>query len=389
MTVCFLSSVRYTTPLDETEDKKFEALARGQTIRVIGFAAGLRPRRFERHARFYLLPRLPIGFLRYLTLLFAGAWLALWCIFRQQSSILVAQSPYEGVAAAWAKTCARLMGRRVALVVESHGDFEVSVFLQRRVFFPRLYRSLMRLAAGYALARADVLRAVSKATSRQLRKWAPQPRIFEFPAWTDIGVFLDANGETVDSRAQRVLFAGLLFRRKGVHHLVSAFAQIAPQFPRAELVIVGREENKAYVKELKREVARLGLVERVEFVGEVPQQELAGWMHRSLVFVLPSLSEGLGRVVVEAMATGTPVIGSRVDGIPDLIQDGKTGFLVPPEDVSALSNRLRSVLNHPDETRQMGRAARSFAEEYFSTEAYLRSYGELFEAAQSLCSCSH
>ena len=385
MTVCFVSSVKYSVPLDETSHKKFEALSDRREVRVIGFAAGLRPRVFEQHARFYLLPWLPSGVLRYLTLLVAGPWLALWCIFRHQCCVLIAQSPYEGVAAAWAKACAGLFRRRVALVVESHGDFVVSVFLQRRVLSRRLYRFLMQRAAGYALGQADLLRAVSKATSRQLRKWAPQPRILEFPAWTDIDAFLNTNGKKADSERPRILFAGLLFQLKGVHYLVRAFAPLVSEFPDTQLVLVGREGNKAYVKELKREVARLGLSQNVEFVGEVSQRELARRMQESVVFVLPSISEGLGRVIVEAMATGTPVIGSRIGGIPDLIQEGKTGFLFPPEDVFALSERLRWVLTHPEENRELGRAARSFAEGYFSTEAFLRSYAELFDAARSLC----
>ena len=84
-------------------------------------------------------------------------------------------------------------------------------------------------------------------------------------------------------------------------------------------------------------------------------------MRRACVFVLPSMSEGLGRVVVEAMATGTPVIGSQVGGIPEMVEDGVTGFLVQPGDETMLAERLRWILEHPDEAWEMGRRAHAFA----------------------------
>jgi glycosyltransferase involved in cell wall biosynthesis len=102
------------------------------------------------------------------------------------------------------------------------------------------------------------------------------------------------------------------------------------------------------------------------------------------VFVLPSLSEGLRRVVIEAMATGTPVIGSAVGGILELIEEGLTGFLVPPADDMALADRLRWVLQHPHEVCQMRDSARLFAQRFFSTEVYVRGYRTIIEAADAL-----
>ncbi|MBZ0289440.1 MAG: hypothetical protein K8I30_17600, partial [Anaerolineae bacterium] len=81
--------------------------------------------------------------------------LLLWLIFRHGVTVIVAQSPFEGVAGALAKQIAGIFGRRVSLAIESHGDFEVAVFGQRRVAFAGLYRSLMNRAARYSLKRAD------------------------------------------------------------------------------------------------------------------------------------------------------------------------------------------------------------------------------------------
>ena len=145
-------------------------------------------------------------------------------------------------------------------------------------------------------------------------------------------------------------------------------------------------ENKQYAAGLEEQVRRHGLNGRVKFVGRVSQAELAVWMTEARVFVLPSISEGLGRVVVEAMATGTLVIGSQVGGIPEIVEDGVTGFLVQPGDETRLAERLRWVLEHPDEGQEMGRRARAFAESFFSTEAYTAGYQRVFELAQALLS---
>jgi glycosyltransferase involved in cell wall biosynthesis len=380
--VCFIGGTRYSNPLDSTSEKKFRALATLAEIFVIAFSHDLLPRRSNQHARFFLLPKLALPALRYAEILMAGFPLALWLVVRHGVRVLVTQSPYEGFVAALAKKIGGWFGYRIALVVESHGDFEQSVFLQRRIPFPAIYRFLMGHASRFALKHADSLRVISNSTRQQLERRMPGRCTVQFPTWTDIEVFLEAGRKEKDIRAQEILYTGVLIPRKGVHHLIRAFACVSQDFLQACLVIAGREEDKIYAAELKQQVKRLGLDGRVRFVGEMPQAELATWMHRAGVFVLPSISEGLGRVVIEAMATGTPVIGSHVGGIPEMVHDGATGFLVPPEDEAALAEKIRWVFEQPERTREMGRDARAFAEKFFSTKAYINGYRQIFEDAQ-------
>jgi glycosyltransferase involved in cell wall biosynthesis len=376
--VAFIGGARYSQPLDATSEKKWRLLSELGEMFVIGFSQDLRPRRFTQHAHFYLLPKFPLPVLRYLAMFTVGPALTLWLILKQGVRILVAQSPYEGFAAAVAKVLARLVGFQVVLIVENHGDFEVSIFLQRRVRCQNLYRWLMRRTARFALQHADLLRAISDSTRKQLETWSPGKPIVQFPTWTDIEVFLKA-GESDGAREPVILYAGVLIPRKGVHHLLRAFAKVVQEFPEVRLEIVGRDENPEYAEELRQEVFRLRLNGRVSFVGEVPQVELANRMRRSRVFVLPTYSEGLPRVVFEAMATSVPVIATAVSGIPEIIQNEITGFLVPPGDEEALAERLRWVLKHPQEAKAMGHRAREFARSFFSPEAYLAGYRRLFE----------
>jgi glycosyltransferase involved in cell wall biosynthesis len=384
MCVCFLGGARYSQPLDATSAKKFRALKSLGELFVIGFSRDLWPRRFTEHAHFYLLPKLPLPVLRYIAMFILGPLLAFWAICRHGVQVLVAQSPHEGLAAALAKKTAGWVGRKVILVVESHGDFEESLFMQRRILLPTLYYFLMRQAAGFALKHADLLRAVSHSTKEQLERWSPGKSLAQFTAWTDIDVFLQARLNHENHSFQDILYAGVLTPLKGVHHLINAFASIAKDFPRTRLVVVGRAENISYTADLKNQVRRYGLDGRVEFVEEMPQVDLAERMRSACLFVLPSTSEGLGRVVIEAMAAGTPVIGSDVGGIPEIVKNGVTGFLVPPKDEITLADRIRWVLEHPEETREMGRHAQAFAEGFFSTDLYVQHYGELLRRANGI-----
>jgi glycosyltransferase involved in cell wall biosynthesis len=378
--VCWIGNPRYSKPLNPTDEKKWRLLS-GLGIRMyaIAFAEDRRPRRFTQYADFYLLPAMPFSILRYSEIFLFSPFLILWLIIRHRVRVIVAQSPYEGAIGAFAKKAARLWGKKVALVVENHGDFEESVFIQRRIKLAGLYRRLMTASARFALRNADALRAISSMTERQLQTHAPGKPVHRFMTWTDSTLFRETPREKALSQTQEILYTGALIPRKGVHLLINAFTRIASAFPDACLWLVGKAENQEYAAQLENQAVRLGLKDRIHFVGAVSQSELARHMGRARVLVLPSVSEGLGRVVFEAMLCGTPVIGSRVGGIPDMIQDGVNGYLVTPGDVDALAESLRTILSDPD-IEAMGQRARAFAESFFSEEAYLEGYRRLLDS---------
>jgi hypothetical protein len=114
---CFVGGARYGQPLDTTSAKKFAALTTLGELFVIAFSQGLSPRRFTENADFYLLPKLPLPVLRYAEMFVLTQCLALWLIMRHRVHVLIAQSPYEAFAAAWAKKLAGWLGYKVALVV--------------------------------------------------------------------------------------------------------------------------------------------------------------------------------------------------------------------------------------------------------------------------------
>ncbi len=381
LTACWIGNPRYSQPLNPTDDKKWGLLAGlGVRMFVVGFAVGLRPRSFSQHARFILLPELPISILRYLEMFTLAPFILLCLIARHNVSVIVAGSPFEGSIGALVKNMARLFGKRIALVVESHGDFEVAVLEQRQVSFRGIYRWLMHKAANYAFRHADVLRAVSNSTREQVNRWIPDKSVIQFMTWTDVSAFRDRPREIPVSEARDIVHAGVLIPRKGVHTLLAAFAQIATEMPEAHLWIIGKPENAVYAAQLHTQTETLGLQNCVTFVGGVGQQELAQYMARGRAMVLASLSEGLPRVVVEGMMSGLVVIASRVSGIPEVIEDGVTGYLIPPEQPDVLADTLRRMYANTD-VETMTRKARIFAEQFFSESAYVDGYRRLLSSA--------
>jgi colanic acid/amylovoran biosynthesis glycosyltransferase len=162
-----------------------------------------------------------------------------------------------------------------------------------------------------------------------------------------------------------ILHVGRLVEKKGTKVLIEALKEIAD----AKLVIIGDGPLRGALERQARE-----LENRVRFLGELPSDEVAQWMRRASVLAAPSVTasdgdaEGLPNVVVEAAASGLPVVGTKHSGIPEAIEEGVTGFLVPECDAGALAARLAEVLTSGALQREMGAAARRLAERKFSRQ---------------------
>ena len=133
-----------------------------------------------------------------------------------------------------------------------------------------------------------------------------------------------------------------LNERKGVRYLLAAMPAVFRCLPHFRLVLVGDGPQDQMLMGLAQE---LGILDSVTFLGFQPQEEVRAWMQRTKLLVLPSLEEGLGVVLLEALACGTPVVASHVDGIPEVITP-EVGVLVQPADTAALGTAIQSVLEN-------------------------------------------
>lgn len=160
-----------------------------------------------------------------------------------------------------------------------------------------------------------------------------------------------------------ILFLGRLNRDKGILDLAEAFAEIASRRSDVVLVLVGAEEDVSFAQVQEICSAHRGRLRKVNFT-PYPERYMAA----AEVFCLPSYREGFGQVVIEAAASGVPTVASRIYGITDAVEDGKTGKLFPAGDVSALTSSLSVLIDDVALRQSMGEAARVRALDLFASE---------------------
>lgn len=310
--VLFVARNRYRVPLSPSLALKWDALARVFDLRVVAAS----PDDSRGDATFHLRPRTSLDGPRF--------WLTLPARLRREArafrpEAIVAQSPFEAAAALLAHTGA-------PVVVELHGDWRT---------FGRLYgsgarRSVARVADAvgtWAVRHAAKVRAVSPYTARLAREVGREPAAV-FPAFMDLAPFAvppqPLPGKTV------ALFIGVLEPYKNIDGLAEAWRRARPD---AELRIVGSGTRTDVVEALVRD----GLA---TWEPRLTTEEIVRALDEATVLVLPSRSEGMGRVVIEAQLRGRPVIGANVGGIPDLVSDGVDGVLVEPGELADVLSRV-------------------------------------------------
>jgi glycosyltransferase involved in cell wall biosynthesis len=168
--------------------------------------------------------------------------------------------------------------------------------------------------------------------------------------------------------------AGRLVPVKGFVEAIRALALVQSRFPGARLEIAGDGPSRS---ELEDEARALGIAHSVTFLGW--QTSLEPWLSRWDAVLQPSLDEGLPLALLEAMAAGKPVIASRVGGMTEVIKDGMSGWLIPPGDPTALSERLICLILRPDLRSSFGAAGRARVAERFSIATMVHRTRELYE----------
>lgn len=256
-------------------------------------------------------------------------------------------------------------GGRSAMVA-SYYAVEVNWVLHRL----RWLRPLLRWSARSA----DAVTAISTATARKVQDVAGvTPTVIPFAAAVEGGG--EPRGRETreplggDDRLE-LLFVGRLVERKGVEVLVSAVSLLARQRD-VRLTVVGEGE---WEPRIRAHVRSSGVEDRVRFTGYVSDDDLAGLYAGCDVFVLPAVvdakgdTEGLGVVLLEALAFARPVVASEVGGIPDIVREGRTGWLVPPGDPQALAERILWLAEHPTQAREVARQGRRIVGREFGWE---------------------
>ncbi len=274
--------------------------------------------------------------------------------------------------------------RRLPLVISLHGS---------DVYLPERHRWL-RGAAAWTFRRAAAVTACSSDLARRaLALGAPPERTTVIPYGADREAFRPADpAERAQVRADLglapgealVLAVGRLVRKKGFDQLIGALPQVVREAGPVRLLIAGQGDLREELAALAR---ALGVEEHVRMPGAIERDRLPALFRSCDVLAVPSMHDargnvdGLPNVVLEGMASGVPIVASRVAGIPQVIADGETGLLVPEKDPAALAAALVRLLREPDTRARLGRQARRRVEEELNWPAVAAQFEAVYGRA--------
>jgi 2-deoxystreptamine N-acetyl-D-glucosaminyltransferase/2-deoxystreptamine glucosyltransferase len=253
---------------------------------------------------------------------------------------------------------ARIAARRHGSPVVATMHLSVRHTLRPTTLRSHVLRAVGGMAQRWLLPGVEAVIALTPSTARLLcHDGIPADRVHVIPPGYHPALFAAAAADPFPGLPRpRVAYVGRLAPQKDVGTLLDALARIAGE---PQLVVVGDGPDRAA---LQRRAQPLG--RRVHFSGFVPHAQIPAVLRHVDVLVLPSLYEDLSSVLIEAMASGLPVVATRVGGTPDLVNDGENGLLVAPRDPAALSTAISRVLADPAAAARMASAARRTAAAY-------------------------
>jgi glycosyltransferase involved in cell wall biosynthesis len=353
--VLFVSRERFRLPLDGAQKRKWDAVAAVVEHRVLAAAPAGSP---TRDAHFHLVgparPRALDGALYYLLLP--------WRIARElrgfRPDAALVQGVHETVAFLIAR---RLAGSNAKVILDVQGDWHEATRLYGSPL-RRLLNPLNDALAPFAVSRADAVRTVSTQTTGLVEALGVHPAAV-FPSYVDAEAFLARPPAPLPERP-RAVFVGVLERYKAFDTLVEAWRRAAPQVPGAVLQLVGQGTMRDRAERLVAD-----LPDQTEWTPRLSAEEVSAAMDASWLVCLPSRSEGLPRVALEAACRGRAIVGGNRAGIPDVVQHEQNGLLVDPDDADELAAALVRILSDRSFAEQLGASARRTGEEWGVTPA--------------------
>lgn len=251
-------------------------------------------------------------------------------------------------------------------VVEVNGDIIDAGFMGELNLLRRFKKRLVVFLTKFILDRADRIKYLNSEIAEKYSRITRNDNHRVFLNFVPTYLFREG-----DARFDRyILFVGFPFHLKGVDILINAFKMVSPRHEDFQLKIIGYCPDPAPYREMIKDNDHIIIQEPV-FYDKIVEE-----FRNCYCFVLPSRSEGMGRVLIEAMASGKPVIGSKVGGIPSLINDGESGFLFESENVSELAEKLEILMADEELARNMGENALEHVDTHLSASIYTQKYKE-------------
>lgn len=236
---------------------------------------------------------------------------------------------------------------------------------------------LTRLFRWFIFKKVDAATAISGYLAEYIKSQNQKIPVKVIPNGVDLNKFQVKN-EKLKINEKIIITVSRLVKKNGVGDLIDAFYLLNSRFqiPSSKLLIVGDGPLK---ESLKLKVESLKLEDKVDFIGEILNEELLKYLERADVFVRPSLSEGLGTAFLEAMAAGVPIIGTPVGGIQDFLKDGETGLFCKVGDPTDIADKIIVIFSDDELKNRLVVNARKLVEEKYSWDEIAAEFDKLYQ----------
>ena len=371
--VLFIAPTTYQLPLTENLKKKFITLSEVCNVSVLAFANS---KTFlnETYGNFYLNKKIKNRLLNYFRIIQISIFTTHKIIKKENIDIICFQDP---VSSFFSILFLKVRRAEVKIVVETHGDFIETLSLEKNLVLPRLYKKLFYIMAKYSIGKSNIIRAVSSSTEQQVLDIDSSKSVVRFPAWIDFKDFQNIEPKPLSKDKFNILFIGSVTDRKKPHMIIEAIQRINDKS--YHLSIVGPAPNEKYFKELKDLIDKSDLQNQVSLIGPVDRESVKDYYSTSNLMILPSISEGLARVIFESQVAMCPVLVTDAPGMSDIVIDGQTGYVFESNNLDSLSLKIEYIKNNYDEASLVAKNAKGFILSNYSEDNFKFSFKKLFD----------
>ena len=371
--VLFIAPTTYQLPLTENLKKKFITLSEVCNVSVLAFANS---KTFfnETYGNFYLNKKIKNRLINYFRIIQISIFTTHKIIKKENIDIVCFQDP---VSSFFSILFLKVRRAEVKIIVETHGDFIETLSLEKNLVLPRLYKKLFYIMAKYSIGKSNIIRAVSSSTEQQVLDIDSSKSVVRFPAWIDFKDFQNIEPKPLSKDKFNILFIGSVTDRKKPHMIIEAIQTINDKS--YHLSIVGPAPNEKYFKELKDLIDKLGLQNQVSLIGPVDRESVKDYYSTSNLMILPSISEGLARVIFESQVAMCPVLVTDAPGMSDIVIDGQTGYVFESNNLDSLSLKIEYIKNNYEEASLVAKNAKGFILSNYSEDNFKFSFKKLFD----------
>ena len=371
--VLFIAPTTYQLPLTENLKKKFITLSEVCNVSVLAFANS---KTFlnETYGNFYLNKKIKNRLINYFRIIHISIFTTHKIIKKENIDIVCFQDP---VSSFFSILFLKVRRAEVKIIVETHGDFIETLSLEKNLVLPRLYKKLFYIMAKYSIGKSNIIRAVSSSTEKQVLDIDSSKSVVRFPAWIDFKDFQNIEPKPLSKDKFNILFIGSVTDRKKPHMIIEAIQRINDKS--YNLSIVGPAPNEKYFKELKDLIDKSDLQNQVSLIGPVDRENVKDYYSTSNLMILPSISEGLARVIFESQVAMCPVLVTDAPGMSDIVIDGQTGYVFESNNLDSLSLKIEYIKNNYEEASLVAKNAKGFILSNYSEDNFKFSFKKLFD----------